>query len=278
MLPAVLGIKIHRLGLEMRGSVMRIPLIAGNWKMNGSSQQTKQLITGITHSLENDSAIEVAIFPPFVYLSLAHSLLQNKRIQLGAQNLYPGKQGAFTGEVSASMLKDIGCHYVLIGHSERRTLFSEDLSVIAQKFKAALEAELTPILCVGEARAEREASQTEMVVQSQIDSVLNVVGPTLWQQAVIAYEPVWAIGTGLTATPEQAQAVHHFIRKLIAQNNIALGASIRILYGGSMNAQNAAALLAMPDVDGGLVGGASLDAKQFVQICTAAQAGQLKTA
>jgi triosephosphate isomerase (TIM) len=249
---------------------VRTPLIAGNWKMHGSRSQTKALIEGIKAGLQEDTGVEVLVLPVFVYLEEAHRLLNQTTIQLGAQNLYPGAQGAYTGEVSGLMLKDIGCEYVLIGHSERRTLFHEGLPLIAAKFKAAVEAGLKPILCVGETKQQRDNGATDEVIREQIESVIELAGIESFRDAVIAYEPVWAIGTGLTATPEQAQAVHLTIREQIAQNHVDIAKRIRILYGGSMKADNAAALLAQPDIDGGLIGGASLDASSFLAICDAA--------
>ncbi len=249
---------------------MRKPLIAGNWKMHGSMSQAKSLIDGIKQGAAAFADIDVLVCPTFVHLSAVHHWLESSRVMLGAQNLYLGAQGAFTGEVSGAMLKDAGCDYVLIGHSERRSLFHDDLALVAEKFKAALQAGLKPILCIGETRAERETGQTESIIRAQLQSVIDAAGIEAFQQAVIAYEPVWAIGTGLTATPEQAQAAHFYIRQLFAQNNVALAKTIRILYGGSMKAENAASLLAMPDIDGGLIGGASLDAVSFLAICAAA--------
>ena len=256
--------------------VMRKPLIAGNWKMNGSMSQAKALIDGIKQGAAAFADVDILICPAFVHLSLAHHLLENSPVMLGAQNLYLGEYGAFTGEVSGAMLKDAGCQYVLVGHSERRALFHDDLSLVAEKFKAAQQAGLIPILCVGETRAEREAGQTESVVRKQLESVIAAAGIEAFRQAVIAYEPVWAIGTGLTATPEQAQAVHAFIRQLFAQNNVDIAKTICILYGGSMKPDNAASLLAMADIDGGLIGGASLDAKSFLAICAAASQAEVK--
>lgn len=250
---------------------MRKLLIAGNWKMHGSRSQVQVLIEGIKKGASAFSSIEILILPTFVHLAQSHDLLTNSAIKLGAQDLYLGAQGAFTGAVSGPMLKDIGCQYVLIGHSERRSIFQEDLKLVAEKFKAALDAGLKPILCVGETRAQRENGETERVIREQLESVINLVGIDAFRQAVIAYEPVWAIGTGLTAMPEQAQEVHLFIRKLLAQINVDIAKTICILYGGSMKAENAASLLAMPDIDGGLIGGASLDANSFLAICAAAQ-------
>lgn len=250
---------------------MRKPLVAGNWKMHGSQSQTKILIQNIVSGLSNQT-IEVVVLPPFVYLHLVKQLLSSSdALDLGAQNLYLGAEGAFTGEISGKMLADMGCRYVLVGHSERRALFQEDLELVAFKFKAAIDAGLTPILCIGETKTERENNQTEAIITAQLQSVIDFAGIQAFKKAVIAYEPVWAIGTGLTATPEQAQATHAFIRQLIAQNNVDIAGTIRILYGGSMKADNASALLAMPDIDGGLVGGASLNAESFLAICQAAE-------
>lgn len=249
---------------------MRQPLIAGNWKMHGSVSQIKLLLQGIKQGLKHCPQVEMVLCPTFVHLPLVQDLLQETSLKLGAQNLYLGQQGAFTGEVAGPMLHELGCEYVIVGHSERRQLFHETLELVAEKFKDAVAAGLKPILCVGETRAEREAGLTEKIVQQQLSSVIEAAGIERFTDAVIAYEPVWAIGTGLNATAEQAQAVHAFIRQMLAQNKVDLAKTIRILYGGSMKAENAAHLLAMPDVDGGLVGGASLDATSFINICIAA--------
>ena len=254
----------------LQGGFVRIPLIAGNWKMHGSTAQVNLLIHGILKKAADYKEIEIVVCPPFVYLQQVHGLIKDSSVLLGAQNLYLATQGAYTGEISGEMLRDIGCRYVLVGHSERRMLFQEDLVLLASKFKAALDAELIPILCVGETQLEREKNATIAVIRQQIESVIQLTGIEGFKQAVIAYEPVWAIGTGLTATPVLAQEVHAFIRSLIAQNNVDLAKTIRILYGGSMKAENAAALLAMPDIDGGLIGGASLEADSFLKICAAA--------
>lgn len=229
-----------------------------------------KLIDDIKKGAPQYSKVEIAVLPAFVHIPKVCDSLKSSPVKWGAQNLYPGTQGAFTGEVSGPMLKDLGCEYVLVGHSERRTLFHEDLSLIAEKFKAAQEARLTPILCIGETKVERESRKTEQIIQTQLESVIKQVGIEAFRQAVIAYEPVWAIGTGLTATPLQAQEVHVFIRRLISQNNVDIASTIRILYGGSMKPENAVSLLAMPDIDGGLIGGASLDANSFLAICAAA--------
>lgn len=251
---------------------MRKPLIAGNWKMHGSLSMVQSLLEGIKKGAGACSSVDILVLPVFVHLPEVQKLLTNSGVMWGAQDLHPGTQGAFTGEVAGPMLVEFGCQYVLAGHSERRSLFNEDNVMVATKVKAALDAGLTPILCVGETRAQREAGETEAVVHAQIDAVLTLLGIEAFRRIVIAYEPVWAIGTGLTATPEQAQAVHAFIRQLIAQNNVDIASALRILYGGSMKADNAAALLAMPDIDGGLIGGASLDANSFLAICQAAVA------
>lgn len=250
---------------------MRKPLIAGNWKMNGSINQATTLVQSIKQGTALYPGVNILVCPPFVYLKQASDLIASSALLLGAQNLYLGNQGAFTGEVSGAMLADIGCQYVIIGHSERRTLFHDDLSNVSAKFKAAQEARLIPILCVGETKEEREQGETEAVIQKQLESVIQAAGIDAFRHAVIAYEPVWAIGTGLTASPDQAQTVHAFIRQLIFKNNVDIAKTICILYGGSMKPDNAASLLAMPDIDGGLIGGASLDAASFLAICAAAQ-------
>jgi len=249
---------------------MRKPLVAGNWKMHGAKQEASALLASIQQGAKAISSVDIVVFPSFVHLALAETILANTHLAWGAQNFYPGKAGAFTGEVSGSMLIDYGCRYVLIGHSERRALFNEGLSLIAEKFQAALEAKLIPVLCVGETLAEREKNQTEIIVAQQLNSVIEAVGIEAFRNAVIAYEPVWAIGTGLTATPEEAQAVHAFIRQLLGKQDLSIANGMRILYGGSVKADNAPGLFAMPDIDGALVGGASLEAKGFLAICQAA--------
>lgn len=238
--------------------------------MHGSRSSVQALVNGIKQGVV-DTEVNVLVLPTFVHLSEVAALLNHSPVLLGAQDLYMGAQGAFTGEVSGPMLKDVGCQYVLIGHSERRSIFHEGLELVAAKFKAAIEAGLTPILCIGETKEEREQHKTESVIREQLMSVIEAAGIDAFKQAVIAYEPVWAIGTGLTATPEQAQTVHAFIRGLISKINIDIANTICILYGGSMKAENAASLLAMADIDGGLIGGASLDAASFLAICAAAK-------
>ena len=249
---------------------MRRPMVAGNWKMHGSSAMIRKLLGGIVAGARDRVTAEVAVFPPFPYLSLVQSLAAHSPVSWGGQTLNPHAEGAFTGEVSAAMLRDFGCRYVLVGHSERRSLFGERPEDVAQRFEAALDGGLRPVLCVGETLEQREAGETEDVVGRQIDAVLESVGIEGLGRGLLAYEPVWAIGTGLTATPEQAQAVHRFIRYKLAELDATIGGQIRILYGGSVKAANAADLFAQEDIDGGLVGGASLDAEEFLGICRGA--------
>jgi triosephosphate isomerase len=245
-------------------------MVAGNWKMHGSRAANLALLSDLESSLEADWDIDVVVFPPYVYLSEALRVLQDGQIKLGAQDVSAESSGAFTGQVCASMLKDIGCSYVIVGHSERRRLNHEDDGLVARKFTAAQAAGLTPLLCVGETLEEREAKHTEAVIGRQIDAVLSLHGAAVFTRALIAYEPVWAIGTGRNASPAQAQAVHAFIRNRIAALDANIAGRVRLLYGGSVKSGNAAELFAMPDVDGGLVGGASLSADEFGQICAAA--------
>ena len=249
---------------------MRIMIAAGNWKMNGSREQAASLISGLQEALGNDERGEIILCPTYVYLSGAAELLAGSDIRLGAQNVATDDSGAFTGEVAGSMLKDVGCSHVIVGHSERRSLYGEDDATVAAKFQAAQRHGLIPILCVGETLEERQSEVTEEVVARQLQAVLDAAGVGSFERAVIAYEPVWAIGTGLTATPDQAQAVHAFARGRIAAENATIADSVRILYGGSVKSSNAEDLFSMPDVDGGLVGGAALDAVDFAGICRAA--------
>ena len=248
---------------------MRRPLVAGNWKMHGSRAENARLIGELVEAADGATS-DVAVCPPFVYLWEIARQLKGSAIALGAQNVGAEAQGAFTGEVSAAMLKDVGCTLAIVGHSERRHLYGEDDALVARKFVAAQAAGLTPILCVGETLEERERGATREVVTRQLESVLGVAGAPAFERAVVAYEPVWAIGTGKTATPEQAQEVHALIRDRIAARDARIAAALRVLYGGSVKAANAAELFAMPDVDGGLVGGASLKAEEFLRICAAA--------
>jgi triosephosphate isomerase len=234
--------------------------------MHGSRDMVKGLLDGLLAGVENDIGVDMAVFPPFPYLSQARDMLSGSSIAWGAQSLNPVEKGAHTGEVSAGMLVDLGCSHVLVGHSERRTLYGETDEDVASRFEAALAAGLVPVLCVGETLDERESDQTERVVGRQLDAVLQRCGVEGFKRAIVAYEPVWAIGTGKTASPEQAQAVHAFIRdKFVSQDDIIAG-QLRILYGGSVNGSNAADLFAREDIDGGLVGGASLKADDFLAI------------
>lgn len=246
---------------------MRKKLVAGNWKMNGSLAENAALLAAIKPAL---AGIEAAVCVPFPYLAQAQAALAGSSIAWGAQNLSEQAKGAYTGEVSASMLLDFGCRYVIVGHSERRSLYGESDELVAKKYMVAQAAGLTPILCVGESLDERESGVTEQVVARQLDAVIAAAGVTSLAKAVVAYEPVWAIGTGKTASPEQAQAVHAFIRGKIAALDAAVADGLVIQYGGSVKASNAAELMAQPDIDGGLIGGASLVADEFVAICRAA--------
>jgi len=249
---------------------MRKILVAGNWKMHGSQPMVRELLEDLLAGTREPNGTDMAVFPPFPYLPQANSLLEGSPIALGAQNLNPAPQGAHTGEVSASMLLDFGCRYVLVGHSERRTLYGESDRDVADRFVAAQSAGLVPVLCVGETLEEREDGATEAVVERQLDAVLERTGIAGFDNAIVAYEPVWAIGTGKTATPEQAQAVHAFIRDKLASLDGIIAGQLRILYGGSVNGSNAADLFAREDIDGGLVGGASLKAQDFLAIRNAA--------
>lgn len=248
---------------------MRKKIVAGNWKMNGGLQSvidlSKQLRESSTR-IHSDHMAEILVIPPAIYIPAVHELLRDTDIKLGAQNVYPKDSGAFTGEISAPMLKDFGCTYVLVGHSERRQYFHEDENFVAQKFHHVKEHGMIPVLCVGETLIERESGQTEQVIAKQLLAIHN--NKSCFAHCVVAYEPVWAIGTGKTASPEQAQEMHQFIRKLVAEINESDAQSLSILYGGSVNEQNAKGLFAMADIDGGLVGGASLNAKQFLEIVT----------
>lgn len=248
----------------------RRPLIAGNWKMNGSREASGELVSALREGLEAGEA-EMLVCPPFVYLVDVLDWISSSAISLGAQNIASEQgSGAFTGEVSGAMLADIGCRYVIVGHSERRTLYGETDAVVIEKFRAAQAARLVPILCVGENLDQRESGQSDAIVSAQIEAVIAALGIEVFADAVVAYEPIWAIGTGKTASPDQAQAVHAVIRGLIGGHDAIIGDSLRILYGGSVKGSNAAELLGQKDIDGGLVGGASLDAADFLAIYGAA--------
>ena len=248
---------------------MRRMMVAGNWKMHGSRAMAGELISAIVSA--GHDAIDVAVFPPAVYLAELASAHSSQHLLIGAQDVSAHAQGAYTGETSAAMLRDIGCTHVLVGHSERRQYHSESSQTVAEKFVAAQTAGLTPVLCVGESLEQRDSGSTEQVIAEQLRAVINYAGSAAFANAVVAYEPVWAIGTGRTATPDQAQQVHAFIRDIFANEDVKLSSSLRILYGGSVKASNASELFAQADVDGGLVGGASLVATDFLAICAAAR-------
>lgn len=248
----------------------RRPLVAGNWKLNGSRAANTALISALRAGLPAESGTDVVVCPPYVYLSDVSAAIHDSVIRLGAQNVATEDSGAFTGEVAAGMLRDVGCEFVIIGHSERRALYGETDELTAMKVSAALRGGLTPILCVGETLAERDAGDTLNVVRRQLEAVLEVTGIEAWSEGLVAYEPVWAIGTGRTATPMQAQEVHAEIRATLARRNATIAGAARVLYGGSVKASNAKDLFAMADIDGGLIGGASLDAAGFLGICKAA--------
>ena len=249
----------------------RSKLVVGNWKMHGGIVQNRNLLNAVIAGTTGMDETGVAVCVPYPYLSQAQSVLQATRVCWGAQNVSQYDKGAYTGEVSAAMLMDFGCRYVIVGHSERRALYGEDNDTVALKFRAAQSAGLTPVLCVGETLDQREAAITERVVAEQLDAIIELVGIDALAGSVLAYEPVWAIGTGKTATPGQAQDVHAFIRGKIAAGNSEVAVGLQILYGGSAKANNAAELFAMPDIDGGLIGGASLVADEFIAICDAAK-------
>ena len=249
---------------------MRRKLVAGNWKMHGSHAANAELLAGIKSALPFGA--DVAVCPPFPYLAEVALTLTGSALAWGAQDCSAHEQGAYTGEVSAAMLLDVGARYGLVGHSERRQYHHESSEYVAKKFFAAKRAGLTPILCVGESLRERESGQTEWRIEEQLEPIFVMGGPEALEGAIVAYEPVWAIGTGRTATPEQAQAVHAFIRGEVAARSATIAGSLPILYGGSVKSDNAKALFSQPDVDGGLVGGASLVAAEFLAIADAALA------
>jgi len=249
---------------------MRNKLVAGNWKMNGSLESIRELIKGIQAGMDAVGSAGVIVCPPAIYMAEVSSLISGSKIQLGAQNVCDQDSGAYTGEVAGSMLKEFSCKYAIVGHSERRSLYGESDGQVATRFAAARRNGLTPILCVGELLEERENGTTEEVVGRQLDAVIELEGISAFADAVIAYEPVWAIGTGKTASPEQAQEVHKFIREKIAALDATIAENIVIQYGGSVKGSNAVELFGMPDIDGGLIGGAALQADDFLAICKAA--------
>ena len=248
---------------------MRTPLIAGNWKMNGREVEIRELLTGIVGRRGEAAAAELLVLPPYPYLGLVSGLLEGSGVAMGAQDLSQREDGAFTGDVSAGMLVDCGCRYVLVGHSERRSVHGETDQMVAAKFAAALTAGLRPVLCIGESLGERESGRTAQVVHRQLAVVLDALGIQAFAGAVVAYEPVWAIGTGRSASPAQAQEVHHLIRSQLAGEDATIAGQVRILYGGSVKPDNAAELFACDDIDGGLIGGASLQAQSFMDIAVA---------
>ena len=248
---------------------MRRKIVAGNWKLHGSRQFATDLVSDLVASLPVDG-VEVVILPPLPYLGELVEAFEGRAIAFGSQDVSSNEKGAYTGEVSAAMLAEVGARYGLVGHSERRQYHNESSELVARKFAAALHAGLVPVLCVGETLEQREAGQTEQVIAAQLAPVLALVGPAGFQHAVVAYEPVWAIGTGRTASKEQAQQVHAFIRGEVAKLDARIADSLPIVYGGSVKPDNAGELFAQPDVDGGLVGGASLVAADFLAIADAA--------
>lgn len=250
---------------------MRIPIVAGNWKMNKTDSEATELTGRIVKLLSGIEGVDVVLCPPFTALTAVHAPLKGTKIGLGAQNMHWEAKGAFTGEISAEMLLTSGCRYVILGHSERRTYFGETNESVNRKVRAALAADLTPIVCVGETRAEREQGRTEEVVLNHVTGAFVGFSPEEIEGVVIAYEPVWAIGTGLTATPQQAQEVHAFIRKILRDSwGVQVAERIRIQYGGSVKPENATEIFHELDVDGGLIGGASLEAESFAAIVRSA--------
>lgn len=248
---------------------MRRKLVCGNWKMNGNLASNARLLAGVKAGLSSVDC-EVAVCPPAVYLAQCQTLLAGSALAWGAQDVSAHAVGAHTGEIAASMLQDFGCKYVIVGHSERRAYHGETDALVALKTQRAIQSGLTPIVCVGETLAERESGQMQVVVSAQVDAVLAVIDAADLVQLVVAYEPVWAIGTGKTATPQMAQDVHAILRARLMQKNAALAQTVRIIYGGSMKPDNARELLAMPDIDGGLIGGAALSAADFLAIVQSA--------
>lgn len=248
---------------------MRKKLVVGNWKMHGNLVENKQLLDALVTDLTELKNAQIAVCVPFPYLHSIKENLRQTNISWGAQNLSQFDKGAYTGEVSASMLKDFGCKYVIVGHSERRAIFGETNQVVAEKFIAAQKMGLIPILCVGETLEQREDGLAEKIIEEQLSVVIELAGIEAFDKSVIAYEPVWAIGTGKTASPQQAQEVHASIRKGLRDKNREIADELAILYGGSVKASNATELFVMDDIDGGLIGGASLIASEFISICRA---------
>jgi triosephosphate isomerase len=251
---------------------MRGYLVAGNWKMNGSSAANAELVSGIIAGTPDSDLVDLLVCPSFPYLGQVADMLGDSGVRLGAQDVSQYESGAYTGECAGSMLRDIGCEYAIVGHSERRALYGETSEIVAVKFGAAQGSGLTPILCVGETLEQREAGQTEAVIDEQLNAVHDAAGIKAIGAAVIAYEPVWAIGTGMTASPEQAQDVHRHIRSRLEEQDADVAGRVKILYGGSVKGDNAGGLFSKPDIDGGLIGGASLKPADFLAIADAAVA------
>jgi triosephosphate isomerase (TIM) len=250
--------------IKRRNNMIR-PFVAGNWKMNGSLEKNAELIAGL-QDLGN-CATEVVVCPPSIFIPQVAKLVEASNLSLGAQNVHTAEKGAFTGEISSQMLREFACEYVIIGHSERRQLFAETNELVAAKAQVAYDAGLKPILCVGETLAEREAEETFQIIEQQLAAVCKIMPIAKFVDLIIAYEPVWAIGTGKTASPEQAQEVHAHVRKVLAKLDASVATKTRIIYGGSVKAVNAADLFSQPDINGGLIGGASLQAGEFIEIC-----------
>ncbi|MCU7835898.1 MAG: triose-phosphate isomerase [gamma proteobacterium symbiont of Taylorina sp.] len=250
---------------------MRTPLVAGNWKMNGSRESIKELINGVVEGAKSLTGVVVAVCPPSIYIADVTAVTSGSSVEVGSQDACTELKGAFTGETSIEMVKDFSCKYAIIGHSERRSIYGETDEVVAEKFTTVKNSGVIPIFCIGETLEEREGGITEEVCARQIDAVFAAQGDDAFAGSVIAYEPVWAIGTGKTASPEQAQSVHAFIRQHLAKRNADIAEKVQILYGGSMNPANAKELIGQPDIDGGLIGGASLKAEDFMAVCQAGQ-------
>lgn len=254
---------------------MRRPMVVGNWKLNGSKASVTELLACLRAVAREAVNVEVVVCPPVIFLDLTERLLKGGKVSWGSQDVDPNLQGAYTGEISPAMLKEFGCRYVIVGHTERRRLHQETDQLVERKFMAALQAGMQPILCVGETLEEQQQGLTQWVIEREIRSVLELTGIEAFAQAVIAYEPVWAIGTGKTACATEAQSIHAFIRALLARYSPQIAEQVRILYGGSVKADNAAEFFALPDIDGALVGGASLNVEQFAAIfCSAVQVNQ----
>lgn len=249
---------------------MRTPIVIGNWKMHGLSESANHLATNICAGINNQWNIEIALLPPFVHLPMVSNVLRGSKLAWGGQNAYVGHNSAVTGEISAAMLADLGCSYVLVGHSERRKFFHEDSWLISKKIIHLIENGLHPILCLGEQLEDKKSGLSEEVIAKQLQEVIEYTGIGVFNNIIIAYEPVWAIGTGLSATPDEAQAIHSYIRRVLAKSSVDIAQKTRIIYGGSIKAENAEGLFMMQNVDGGLVGGAALDAQEFLAICCCA--------